>query len=80
MEPTRTDRTHGVDLTLPLMRDLGWFADRDLDGVADEIDNCDLVSNPAQEDSDEDGLGDACVRGIQPPPTRGEPRRIGPRQ
>jgi hypothetical protein len=79
MEPTRTDRTHGVDLTLPLMRDLGWFADRDLDGVADETDNCDLVSNPDQEDVDGDGVGDACIRAISPPSSRGEPRRVAPR-
>lgn len=35
-------------------------ADQDLDGVADDIDNCLLVSNPNQLDSDGDGLGDLC--------------------
>jgi hypothetical protein len=34
--------------------------DIDSDGVPDEIDNCPTVWNPAQEDFDEDGLGDAC--------------------
>jgi len=28
------------DLTLPLLRDIGWFADKDLDGLADERDAC----------------------------------------
>jgi PA domain-containing protein len=45
MEPNiNGDLTHSVkppqDLTLPLLRDIGWFADRDLDGLADSIDQC----------------------------------------
>jgi hypothetical protein len=32
----------------------------DGDGVPDATDNCPTVSNPAQTDSDSDGLGDAC--------------------
>ena len=43
MEPNiNSDLTHSVkppqDMTLPLMRDVGWFPDADLDGVADNID------------------------------------------
>ncbi len=34
--------------------------DEDADGVPDELDNCPAVSNPDQEDSDGDGVGDAC--------------------
>jgi peptidase M1-like protein/thrombospondin type 3 repeat protein len=36
------------------------LADADLDGVPDTADNCAQVSNPAQQDLDGDGLGDAC--------------------
>ncbi|HQR45872.1 MAG TPA: peptidase [Thermoanaerobaculia bacterium] len=43
MEPAiNADLTHSVappqDLTLPQMRDVGWFPDADLDGVADDVD------------------------------------------
>ena len=43
MEPAiNPDLTHNVkapdDLTLELFRDIGWFADADLDGVADQTD------------------------------------------
>jgi cysteine-rich repeat protein len=34
--------------------------DTDGDGIADEIDNCDLAQNPSQVDTDDDGIGDAC--------------------
>ena len=34
--------------------------DRDGDGILDTIDNCPLVSNPNQIDTDRDGLGDVC--------------------
>jgi hypothetical protein len=46
MEPAiNADLTHEVsapvDLTLPLFRDIGWYADRDLDFVDDEgVDQC----------------------------------------
>jgi len=45
MEPSiNPDLTHSVsppqDLTLPLMRDVGWFPDADLDGLADNLDAC----------------------------------------
>ena len=38
----------------------GLVADQDLDGVPDDDDNCPAVINPHQEDSDGDGIGDAC--------------------
>src|SRR5204863_6614048 len=44
MEPAfNSDLTHAVDrvdLTLPLFRDIGWYADADLDGAPDETDPC----------------------------------------
>ena len=36
--------------------------DTDGDGVLDVTDNCPLVANPDQTDSDDDGVGDACER------------------
>jgi hypothetical protein len=49
MEPAiNPDLTHQLkapnDLTLELLRDVGWFADADLDGVADDVD-CSVHSN-----------------------------------
>ncbi len=38
----------------------GRAADQDADGVADDIDNCTLLSNPTQCDSDADGYGNRC--------------------
>jgi hypothetical protein len=43
----------------PLRMELGRL-DEDGDGVPDESDNCPLVPNPDQADTDGDGLGDAC--------------------
>jgi hypothetical protein len=45
MEPViNADLSHSVappaDLTLPALRDIGWFADADLDGLADNLDAC----------------------------------------
>ena len=39
---------------------LGAQGDADEDGVADAVDNCPAVWNPAQADSDNDDLGDLC--------------------
>ena len=46
MEPAiNSDLTHSVvpprDLTLSLLRDIGWFPDADVDGFADDVDDCD---------------------------------------
>ena len=37
-----------------------YALDADLDELEDEIDNCPLVYNPDQADTDADGTGDAC--------------------
>lgn len=36
------------------------FADKDNDGIADKNDNCPALSNPKQEDTDLDGIGNSC--------------------
>jgi M6 family metalloprotease-like protein len=36
------------------------IGDADGDGVPDNVDNCPLVANPDQKDTDGDGIGDAC--------------------
>lgn len=35
-------------------------SDTDLDGLNDNLDNCPLISNQDQEDSDQDGIGNVC--------------------
>lgn len=36
------------------------FFDSDHDGLLDNVDNCTLVANPDQRDTDHDGFGNAC--------------------
>lgn len=61
MEPAiNSDLTGGVDLTLPLFRDLGWYPDADNDLVPDGQDNCIYVPDASQLDSDGDHVGDVC--------------------
>ncbi|MFL6248689.1 MAG: PA domain-containing protein [Thermoanaerobaculia bacterium] len=65
MEPfINADLTHSLtppnDLTLPLMRDIGWFPDADVDGIADGDDNCPTVANADQTNYDGDSEGDVC--------------------
>lgn len=61
MEPVlNPDLFVTTDITVALLRDIGWYPDRDIDLVPDAVDNCIGVANPDQADSDEDGLGDAC--------------------
>lgn len=45
-----------------LFKDTLWTEgkDSDGDGISDDVDNCPLVSNPSQTDSNSDGVGDAC--------------------
>ncbi|MFN3218506.1 MAG: calcium-binding protein [Acidimicrobiales bacterium] len=40
--------------------------DADVDGVADDVDNCPGVANPTQSDLDRDGVGDACDPETEP--------------
>ncbi len=42
------------------------FRDKDGDGVYDKDDNCPMVKNPNQEDSNNDGIGDACMIELDP--------------
>lgn len=65
MEPNISpDLPHAVDLTLPALRDMGWFPDLDDDGVPDSVDNCPNVPNPDQADTNHSGVGDACKRSV----------------
>ena len=51
--------------------------DSDGDGVADEYDNCTWVANPEQDDSDFDGLGDACDEAAPPAPVDSDVDGVG---
>lgn len=46
--------------TLPSDGILASLMDSDGDGIRNRFDNCVSVANPAQTDTDDDGLGDAC--------------------
>jgi hypothetical protein len=65
-----------VDLTMPVLRDIGWFPDLDLDGVPDDQDNCKNVANPDQADINHNGIGDPCERFITKSPRHSAPRGI----
>jgi hypothetical protein len=64
LEPGPGEADHRLappaDLALPLLEDLGWFPDEDVDGVPDAEDNCPGTDNADQADADGDGTGDAC--------------------
>lgn len=49
-----------MSFTLVVVADEEEVPDADGDGVADADDNCADVSNPGQENADDDALGDAC--------------------
>ena len=51
--------------------DTAGLADTDADGIPDDADDCPDVSDPAQRDTDGDGVGDAC-QGGGPPDTDGD--------
>jgi hypothetical protein len=73
MEPNiNPDETQNVDLTLPLLWDIGWLApDLDADGVPDDVDNCLNAPNPDQADANHNGIGDPCERSISKSLRRG---------
>lgn len=55
---TYVDQSYAL---LVLQRSIGSAClDSDGDGVCDDVDNCPAVANPNQEDSDGNGVGDAC--------------------
>src|SRR5262245_23188807 len=59
-------RAVSVALTLILAttsRAFAWGEDADGDGISAAVDNCLLVANPDQADTDGDGVGDACECG-----------------
>ncbi len=54
------DAARNVRVTIVAVPSVPTGTDGDGDGVANDIDNCRLVSNADQLDSDHDGVGDAC--------------------
>lgn len=45
--------------------DSGRCTDTDMDGVCDDVDNCPDAANRGQQDTDGDGVGDACQPKVQ---------------
>jgi hypothetical protein len=83
MEPNINDDIDlELDLTLPLLEDIGWGAtpDADADGVSDGLDNCVGIANPGQNDGNHNGVGDACegLR-IRTQRDRGHTTQVSPR-
>jgi len=60
--------TFAGNVELPLLDDIQGVttlygsisSDSDFDGIPDSVDNCPSVANPWQQDTDNDGVGDAC--------------------
>ena len=55
-----SDGQGGVDSEEIAITVTDTIVDSDLDGVPDDIDNCDFTPNPDQADVDGDGVGDVC--------------------
>ena len=58
-----TVKTNRLSIALYLLlftTSIAMAVDTDGDGVDDDVDNCPSVSNPTQENFDEDIFGDAC--------------------
>ncbi|MEM6638845.1 MAG: PA domain-containing protein [Pseudomonadota bacterium] len=64
MEPSITSTLESrinVDLSVPLYADIGWrIVDEDNDQIPDINDNCRLVANTDQRDTNGDGFGNIC--------------------
>ncbi len=60
------DGTGGDDYTATFRVSVVQPTDTDRDGVPDGSDNCPVIANADQRDSDGDGIGDACEAGGQP--------------
>jgi hypothetical protein len=54
------DGVYDTVVYLSGLRGLPPAPDQDADGIADSLDNCTLVANPSQCDSDSDGYGNHC--------------------